>query len=90
MKDFEFPFALDKVTGKSSATLFFAYVAFMVALLATGYLVYKDAIAGATSALMLFFGCLVLYKMRHLDKMKFDIEKRSLELEDIPDDKPTV
>ena len=87
MKDIGFPFAIDKATGRPSVTLFFAYVAFIISLVAVGYLLYKDVLAGTTAALMLFFGCAVLYKMRNLDKMKFDLQNRSFELEDTPDTK---
>ena len=85
MKDFEFPFAKDKSTGKSSATLFFAYVAFLIAVAVTINLAHADAIAGATAALILFFGSLVLYRLKQIDKLKVDLQNRSLEIEDLPE-----
>ena len=85
MKDIKFPFAIDKATGKPSVTLFFAYVAFIIASCATGYLIYRDAVVGTTSALMLFFGCLLIYRLRQIDKFKVNLSERSLEVEDTPD-----
>ena len=81
MKDFELPFAIDKVTKKPSVTLLFAYVAFILATLASGYLLYRDVIAGTVSCLTLFFGTLVFYRLRRLDKVKFDLDDKSFELE---------
>jgi hypothetical protein len=85
MKDFEFPFATDKATNKPSVTLFFAYVSFVVALIVVVYLTYRDVVAGAASALFLFFGSLVMYRIRNLDKIKLNMSERSVELEDTPD-----
>lgn len=81
MKDFEFPFAKDKVTNKPSVTLLFAYVSFILATLACGYLLYKDAIAGTVSSLMLFFGTVIFYRMRRIDSFKFNLEEKSLEID---------
>ena len=78
MRDFEFPFAKDKTSGKSSVTLFFAYVSFLLAAIVTGYLVYKDAIAGTVSALMLFFGCLLMYRLRRLDSFSIDLDDKQI------------
>ena len=85
MKDFEFPFAKDKTTGKSSATLFFAYVGFLIAGMSVMYLLNVDAIAGTIASLVLFFGSLVLYRLRQVDRLKVDLQNRSLEIEDLPD-----
>jgi len=82
MKDFEFPFAIDKVSKKPSVTLFFAYVSFLIALGVTIYLTVKDVIAGSVAALMLFFGCLLMYRMRSIDKFKISIKDQSFEVED--------
>lgn len=86
MKDFEFPFAIDKVSKKPSVTLFFAYVSFLIALGVTIYLTVKDVIAGSVAALMLFFGCLLIYRMRQIDRFKFDLQNKSIEIEDTPDE----
>lgn len=85
MKDFEFPFAKDKTTGKSSATLFFAYVGFLIAGMSVMYLLNVDAIAGTIASLVLFFGCLILYRLKQLDKVKIDLQNKSVELEDVQD-----
>lgn len=87
MKDIKLPLAIDK-DGQPSVTLLFAYIAFILATLACGYLLYKDSLSGTVSALLLFFGTLVFYRMRKLDKVKFDLDDKSFELdaEDGPSD----
>lgn len=86
MKDFEFPFATDKTNGKPSVTLLFAYVAFLIAIGVTIYLTVKDVVAGSIASLMLFFGCLLMYRMRAIDKFKVNLQERSFEAEDTPDE----
>ncbi len=81
MKDFNFPFMIDKLNNKPSVTLLFAYFAFILATISCGYLLYRDAIAGTVSSLMLFFGTLLFYRMRMVDKFSFDIENKKFEVE---------
>lgn len=90
MKDFDFPLAVDKNTGKSSVSLFFVYITFMLALVAVGYTLATDAFIGTMAALALFFGCYILYRMRSLDKVKFDLANKSFELEDVQEPTPTT
>jgi len=80
MKDFEFPFATDKVSGKPSVTLFFAYVSFLIAVGITIYLTIKDVIAGSVAALMLFFGCLLMYRLRKLDSFSIDFDDKEIKV----------
>jgi hypothetical protein len=78
MKDFNFPFATDKVTNKPSVTLLFAYVSFLLSLGVIIYLTVKDVLAGSVGALMLFFGCLLMYRLRKLDSFSIDMDDRSI------------
>lgn len=80
MKDIKFPFLIDN-DGKPSITLLFAYFAFILAVGACVYLLTRDALSGTMGALVLFFGCLVTYRMRKLDKVKFDLDDKSFELD---------
>ncbi len=86
MKDFEFPFAIDKVSKKPSVTLFFAYVSFLIALGVTIYLTVKDVIAGSVAALMLFFGCLLFYRLRRLDNFSIDLDDKSISVNNNKDE----
>lgn len=85
MKDIKLPFAIDGKTGEPSVTLLFAYIAFILATLASSYLLYRDVVAGTVSSLTLFFGTLVFYRLRRLDKVKFDLDDKSFELESSED-----
>lgn len=78
MKDFNFPFATDKANNKPSVTLLFAYVSFILAVSIIIYLTVKDVIAGSAGALMLFFGCLLMYRLRRLDSFSVDIDDKSI------------
>lgn len=80
MKDFEFPFAIDKVTKKPSVTLFFAYVSFILSLVVVCYLTYRDVIAGSAAALMLFFGSLLMYRLRRLDSFSIDLDDKEIKV----------
>lgn len=80
MKDIKLPLAVD-TDGKSSVTLLFAYIAFIIACMANAYLLYKDVTAGTVSSLTLFFGSMIFYRLRKLDKVKFDLDDKSFELE---------
>lgn len=80
MKDFEFPFAIDKVNKKPSVTLFFAYVSFMLAIVIVVYLTYRDVLAGSVAALMLFFGSLLMYRLRRLDSFSIDLDDKEIKV----------
>jgi len=87
MKDLKLPFAVDRKTGEPSVTLLFAYVAFIIACTVITYLSYKDITAGSIGALTLFFGSLVFYRLRRLDRVKFNLDEKSFELESSEDKK---
>jgi hypothetical protein len=42
------------------------------------YLTVKDVLAGSVGALMLFFGCLLMYRLRKLDSFSIDMDDRSI------------
>lgn len=87
MKDIKLPFLIDGDSGKPSVTLMFAYISFVIACVVVAYLTYKDATAGSVGALTLFFGSLVIYRLRAIDKLKFSLKEQSFEIEDTPDTK---
>lgn len=76
------PMAYDGATGKPSVTLFFSYVSFLINIVAIVYLFCKpDNVSPAIASLMLFVICVVLYRIRNLDKVKFDLQNKSIELD---------
>lgn len=78
----KFPMAYDGTTGKPSVTLLFAYISYIIAASIVIYLTVKDQIAGSAAALMFFFGCLIMYRVRHLDKLRVDFDDKSIDIED--------
>lgn len=75
------PMAYDGTTKQPSVTLLFVYTAFMLCFGVVIYLAVKDAVAGTTAALMLFFGSLVIYRLRKLDKVKFSLTDKEITLD---------
>ena len=79
--NFDLPFALDKANdSKPSVTLLFAYCAFLLAVGVDVALCFKDLVAALLGAIVLFLICIVLYRMRQIDKLK--ISRDSIEIED--------
>lgn len=69
--------------GKPSMTLLFAYISFIATILSLIYIhIFPDRIMPTLVSILFWTISLVLYKMRQVDKLKFDLEKRSLEIED--------
>lgn len=77
------PMARDSVTNLPSVTLLAFYLGLC---LSVGSLIayhFEDSLLGATGMSLLFFGMtFVFYKLRALDKVKFDLKNQSFELED--------
>lgn len=79
------PFAHDPVKGRPSATLLFFYISFMVAnlvvMVSSTLMLVKGEYLTSTMAPM---GMLVLgfvfYRLRNLDKVKFDLNDQEIEL----------
>lgn len=77
----KFPYAYDKISNGPSVTLFFCYISFILTLISIIFLFFKpDVLSPTLCSMMLFVICLVIYRMRHLDKFKLDLDDRSLEL----------
>lgn len=75
-------FIYDGSTKQPSITLTFAYVAGLMTMLSLVALHLKDTLLTATSMTMLFWAiAVVFYRLRKLDKVKFDLDDKSIELE---------
>ena len=74
------PFVLDQANdNKPSVTLLFAYCAFLLAVGVDIALCFKDLVAALLGAIVLFLICVVMYRMRQIDKLK--ITKDSVEVD---------
>lgn len=89
---FKVPLAKDGIEGKPSATLWFAYLSFFLALGSEIYFIYKgDPLASTTTAICFWVLAMVFYRLRKLDKIKIDLNNRSIELDgDSKDDSKEV
>lgn len=76
------PMAHDSASGKPSITLLLMYVANALAILSLIYLHIRGEAFPATCMAMLYgVICTVLYMIRKLNKAKFDLDDKSIELE---------
>lgn len=84
------PMAYDASSEKPSVTLLSFYVGLVLSTLSIiAYHFLPDKLMGPTLTTMLFLGmAFVFYRMRNLDKVKFDLDDRSIEL-DASEDKET-
>lgn len=85
------PFAHDANREEPSVTLLFMYVFNLCALASIVYLHIKDsAFTAACTTLLYSIVWTVLYMMRSIQKAKFDLDDRSIDLEgDEEDEKPS-
>lgn len=84
------PIAHNPSTGLPSVTLTFAYVTFVLAVLSTIALHFKTDLWIATSSCLIFWTlAVVFYRMGKLDKVKLDLDDRSIELESEEEDPKT-
>jgi len=75
------PFIFDGETGKPSITLMFAYVTFVLAVISLVALHFRSELLTATITSITFWAvAVVLYRMRKIDKLKFNLEERSVEV----------
>lgn len=78
------PSAYDATREEPSATLLAFHVGLILSigsLIAYHFL--PDKLVGPVSATLMFFGMtFVMYRLRNLDKVKLDLDDRSIELED--------
>lgn len=85
------PVMFDASTGKASATLFFMYIANLLALCSIIWLHFNgEAFTATCMAAIYSIVWTVLYMMRRIQKAKFDLDDRSIDLEgeDDDEDKP--
>ena len=82
-----FPFAKDPETGLPSITLLFPYVTFVIALASVVTVHFRpDFLTGTLSSLGFWALSVIFYRLRKLDKLKFDIKTGDIEV-DSADDK---
>lgn len=79
---FKIPLAKEGVEGKPSATLWFAYISFFLALASEVYFIYKgDPLASTATAICFWVLAMVFYRLRKLDSVKIDLDNHSIELD---------
>lgn len=77
-----FFYAFDGSTGLPSITLLFAYVTFILAVCSTIALHFKTDLVVATSTSIVFWLlAFIFYRLRKLDKVKFNFAEKSFELD---------
>lgn len=77
-----FPFAYDPEQKKASVTLLQVYISAFLTAASLIALHFKPTLWPATAGCMLWWALsFVFYRMRKLDKVKFNLEEKSLELD---------
>lgn len=77
-----FPYAHDTQRKEASASLFFVYIAFYVAIVSIIVLHNKLELLTATVTAIGFFAlCMVFYMLRKINKVKADLDDKSFELD---------
>jgi hypothetical protein len=80
------PMAYDANTDKPSVTLLAFHLSIILALASIVALHFFKGILEATTAAIAYSCiCFVFYRLRNLDKVKFNLKDKSFELEDLPD-----
>ena len=89
-KGMPLPLAHDASTGKPSITLLIFYVAMIMTVGSlTAFHFMPDKLLQPALLTLLFLGLsFVFYRMRNLDKVKFDLDDKSIELEGHNEDEP--
>lgn len=81
-KGLYFPFAYDSEHQRPSATLFFAYISFYIAIFSLIILHFKLELLTATIMAFVFNGLMIIfYMIRKLTKAKIDLDDKSIELD---------
>ena len=75
------PAAFDSQSKGPSVSLLFSHIANSVAIVAIIYLTYKDTMAGTIAAMLYASLMIAFYLLRKLTKVKFDLDEKSLDLE---------
>ena len=77
----DLPMAYDKDKQGPSITMFFAYLANLLALVSIITLLIKDPVSGTISSLLYAVIMMVLYIMRKITKFKVDLDDKNIELD---------
>lgn len=78
-------------SGKPSMTLLFAYVAFIATLMSLIYLHFNpDKISPSLVTVLVWAIALLIYRLRRIDKIKFDLDDKSFEVESSEDKETTT
>ena len=84
------PFVYDPTEKGPSITLLFPYVTFAVAIIGNIALFFKpDLLNAAIFSVMFWVIAMVFYRLRKLDKLKIDLDDKSIELEGSDDKEET-
>jgi hypothetical protein len=76
------PFVHDGATGKPSVTLLFTYIAFTLSVISVIVLHLKlDLVVATITTIIFWVLSVVFYLIRNLQKAKFDLDDKSIELE---------
>lgn len=76
------PFIHDPRTKKPSITLLFAYMTFVLALVSTILLhIWANLIVATGMSILFWVMAVVFYRIRNLDRVKMDLDDKSIELE---------
>ena len=77
-----FPFAHDPESGKSSVTLLFPYVVFVILVASLVYLhISADPLTANCMTLLTWAIAVIFHRIGKLDKVKFDLDDKSVELD---------
>lgn len=86
-----FPFARDPVTKQPSVTLLIFYVMFVIMLISLVLLHFYTGMVFATATTILVWALsYVMYRIRHLDKFKINLQESELEFHSSDDEKKPV
>lgn len=82
----KWPFVHDPVKQKPSVTLLFFYISFFLAALAVGssstmMIIKGDYLTATIMPVIMMYSGFIFYRLRRLDNVKIDLNKKSLELD---------
>jgi hypothetical protein len=84
-----FLYAFDSTTKLPSITLFFSYITFWIAVAGSISVYFNSNLLFASINSTIFWMlAFVMYRIRSLDRVKFDLDDRSLELSGDEDEQP--
>ena len=82
-----FPFVHSPTANKPSVTLMFVYLSFVLAFISLISAHFSLAVIPATAMCILFWSLsVVFYRIRKMDKAKFDLDDKSISIEGNNDD----